>query len=1050
MTLLNRVFLGISIVLLLSFAMVSYFVATVDANHYKKDIVQFVKENTGRDLHLTGDIKLSVYPNIAFTFGEMALSNGAGFGAVAFARVNAARAKIRLKPLLQRQLKIDSIQLDGLQLNLHKKADGDTNWRFLFNIARKTTHKKESELPDPYRSVLTVLDALLLTDLKLNQMTLHWRDDKQQQRIQANNIDLTSTYRPNDKRLNLKIEGQLVKKQQQQTLQFQLATDVLLPIKRSLFPLELKPFKLKASMQGFPVLAFDLSSDLEVFNRMLLFLPLKLSLENNPIHFQNAEIKANLKGGLKAHLNPAIFYFREIDLETQINHFPHPESKTTLHLLTDASVSLASQRMILEKMQLSTESQAVVNKNSQVRSFIQSKGKSDLDIKQQTLLIDQMKLSADTQHIIAPFSQTKTQLTSHLKLDLKKSQLALKALQLTTQALHLVDKKGQATVRLSGDVLANIKEKDIDISNMALAVNAKALPQIDALQANVVGNLKASINPLSLRLKKATITGELTSPRLSGGHLSATLKSRYMLINPEKEQLKLHNMKLQARLQGGLIKQGELLHRSRGHLDIDLKAKKGKARLNRILFQIGDAKLTGRSQLTRLSPQLTFSGLFKTNRFEIKPLLNTFGLSAPPLTKDKTLNKAQASFRLTATPHHVAIKSLKLKVDRSTLTGNLSLDYTQHNQWQAKLKIDRLPLDDYLPLTNYTPAKPLALTNEPLPQQLKTLNLNASLDIERLDFKHTKFNQVQLNIDANRGLIQLDPIAFQAFKGRYSGAISLNTQGSLPTLTMEHRLEQLRIEQLIKSLSLNPSLSGNLSLSTILSTRGNTLSEIKQNLNGKMTVLLEKGTLESDHLIKKLAVALNKFEPKKAPTDAESESSKPLSFTQLKGDWTINKGVFSSDNLALLATRFLITGKGNINSINQQLDFRLRIKSPQRNSRLFAPLRLYGSIDQPQSEIELNQLINALVNEHLYKKKEALSEGIINKKGNVIQQFEARQQNELQRLKEKTEHVRTQLKATQDRLKERLQQQQDKIKQQQEKLNHMLNDRIKTLTGENP
>src|SRR5690554_5413384 len=86
----------------------------VDPNDYKDEISSQVEKATGRTLTLQGDIGLSVFPWIALELGPLSLSNAPGFKSDAFAQVEAAEIRIKLMPLLKKQLEMDTIVLDGL------------------------------------------------------------------------------------------------------------------------------------------------------------------------------------------------------------------------------------------------------------------------------------------------------------------------------------------------------------------------------------------------------------------------------------------------------------------------------------------------------------------------------------------------------------------------------------------------------------------------------------------------------------------------------------------------------------------------------------------------------------------------------------------------------------------------------------------------------------------------------------------------------------------------------------------------------------------------
>lgn len=101
----------------------------VNPNDYKERIAQEVKRSTGRELTLSGPIKLSVFPWIALELGPVSLGNPPGFPAQPFAAVQHIALRVRLLPLLRKQLQIGTIEIDGLDLRLVKNAAGRGNWQ---------------------------------------------------------------------------------------------------------------------------------------------------------------------------------------------------------------------------------------------------------------------------------------------------------------------------------------------------------------------------------------------------------------------------------------------------------------------------------------------------------------------------------------------------------------------------------------------------------------------------------------------------------------------------------------------------------------------------------------------------------------------------------------------------------------------------------------------------------------------------------------------------------------------------------------------------------
>jgi len=101
----------------------------VNPNDYKGRITAAVRQATGRELVLTGDITLSVFPWVALGLGPASMGNPPGFGTEPFLAFQHAAVRVRLLPLLAKRLEVDRLVIDGMDLRLVKNADGVGNWQ---------------------------------------------------------------------------------------------------------------------------------------------------------------------------------------------------------------------------------------------------------------------------------------------------------------------------------------------------------------------------------------------------------------------------------------------------------------------------------------------------------------------------------------------------------------------------------------------------------------------------------------------------------------------------------------------------------------------------------------------------------------------------------------------------------------------------------------------------------------------------------------------------------------------------------------------------------
>ena len=137
-----------------------------DPNDFRDEISAQVKEVTGRDLVIEGDLSLSFFPWIAVKVGSTRLGNAEGFGDEPFLSFEEARLSVRLMPLLfQQRVAIGTASLDSFSLNLEVAADGTNNWDDLAEAAPAA---------EPVETGDTIL--LDIANFRLSNASISFRD----------------------------------------------------------------------------------------------------------------------------------------------------------------------------------------------------------------------------------------------------------------------------------------------------------------------------------------------------------------------------------------------------------------------------------------------------------------------------------------------------------------------------------------------------------------------------------------------------------------------------------------------------------------------------------------------------------------------------------------------------------------------------------------------------------------------------------------------------------------------------------------------------------
>ena len=167
------------------------FVATFDANLYKQDLSELVRQHTGRELQFFGDVSLTIYPALGMKIGAMSFSNAPGFSAQSMVKVNKASISVDLTSLITFNPQIDQLLLEDLEINLQTNAAGATNWDSLIKADRSETPASTDSAttaggadPDPVKIEGS------FGGINMQNARLLWKDDQAGVEYRISDFDL--------------------------------------------------------------------------------------------------------------------------------------------------------------------------------------------------------------------------------------------------------------------------------------------------------------------------------------------------------------------------------------------------------------------------------------------------------------------------------------------------------------------------------------------------------------------------------------------------------------------------------------------------------------------------------------------------------------------------------------------------------------------------------------------------------------------------------------------------------------------------------------------
>src|SRR5262247_2857469 len=157
--------------------------ATFDPNDYKPQLVNFVKERTGRTLTMDGRIGLTFFPKIGAQVEKVTLSEPGN--AKVFAKIDEARVALALLPLLSKQVIVDRVTLSGLAVDLVRYKDGRTNFDDLTGQGPKP--EKPAEKPPATTGPPLAID---IGGITLKSSAVGWRDERDGTDLRLSEVNL--------------------------------------------------------------------------------------------------------------------------------------------------------------------------------------------------------------------------------------------------------------------------------------------------------------------------------------------------------------------------------------------------------------------------------------------------------------------------------------------------------------------------------------------------------------------------------------------------------------------------------------------------------------------------------------------------------------------------------------------------------------------------------------------------------------------------------------------------------------------------------------------
>ncbi|NLC70457.1 MAG: AsmA family protein [Desulfuromonadaceae bacterium] len=170
--------LGAALLALLAIAALAIIPGFIDLNRYRPQIEKQLSALTGRPVTLGGEIDLSLFPWAGFSLSDLHIGNPAGFSEKDFVSAKTFEVRVKLWPLLSKNIEMKRFVVDSPRIVLIKNSKGVGNWENPGMISAPAAPTTDGKMEAPSSLGGLPIQSLAVGEFAIRNGSLLWRDEK--------------------------------------------------------------------------------------------------------------------------------------------------------------------------------------------------------------------------------------------------------------------------------------------------------------------------------------------------------------------------------------------------------------------------------------------------------------------------------------------------------------------------------------------------------------------------------------------------------------------------------------------------------------------------------------------------------------------------------------------------------------------------------------------------------------------------------------------------------------------------------------------------------
>ena len=982
---LKRIFIGLTVLVLILVGAVMILPGLVPTDTYRDKLEAELSRTLSRDVEITGDIKLSTFPTISIQTDGVSLSNPEGFTSETFMQVEGMSAKVRLIPLLSKQVEISGVEFDSPVISLERRADGKVNW----DIGDSTEEKPKNVGPYKRDGRFTDYDPSLKL-LRIKNGNITYKDDAagQSHTISEVNLDLRapSLSKP------LKLNGDLTFDDLAVSLTGELESPAdFLNGKATSFGAELKTQEANVGINGQFAASqnIEFTADFSADSQMPLTVakrfdlpedlklpPLKSVSANGAINFDGKadfpKIDAKLVG---EGFNAA--YLGQLSLKDGLSGSGQMNAK-----LTDTSVVTPYLKEPIEALNAIDAVDVASDVNWAKSSYTLSNIIANVTGPDLTTSYSGNAKYAEALSLDGAFDVAAGDLPALLKRIgqdqpnaaivkrvTAKGNVALAGKNVTLTNLVASTSEGAANGQFNGNATYNeslnlngsFDAAVADLPKLLTLIgqnqpDAAALKRVSATGNIAMAGGKTTISGLSAKASEGLANGQYTGDisyddALSlNGEIKADIQDLAALDSALEREIPYSDAVKRITFSSNISTVSDTYQLS------GLSAKLEDGRLNGSFdgrLDIGDA------------PDL--SGKLVISAASLRAIAVSQGIELPPNTDlGPIFENMNLSGQVSGTAEKITFTSGTIQLDKLSGNGDFTLLLAEAKpNLTGTLALGVMDLRPYM--SAWSAQRP---TGGILPWSTNSINLaglnsaNARIDITTPSIKtdRIELGQTDALLTLNNGTLTAKLNKSQLYDGTASGAFSISSATGRPALGIQTDIRGVAAQSFLAATGGFDKVSGLADFDFDIKGAGTSQADIMRNLNGNGTFKILQGKLngiDAESLISGFDQALTN---QQLPAGIGLGNS--TDFEDLNGSFSVVNGVATLAGYKLTSGNLIMEGDGQIDLGNQTLDigFRPKLQGGSNAAGFGVPLRFSGKFGQAKPGLDsaaLTQLATA-------------------------------------------------------------------------------------------